>query len=162
MVEESSIHAFTIPSIDGGEIDFSAFSGRKILVVNTASDCGFTGQYQQLQQLYVEYGDKLVVVGFPSNDFGEQEQGTNREIMNFCSYRYGVTFPLASKSEVTGPQANAVFRWLTSREIDSNLNKTITWNFQKFLLNELGELIAVFPPSENPINQHLLSLLNPN
>ncbi|MFI5171291.1 MAG: glutathione peroxidase [Chitinophagales bacterium] len=157
-----SIHEFKVSSIEGGEIDFSAFKGKKLLVVNTASDCEFTPQYTQLQELFVHYKNKLVVIGFPSNNFGEQEPGTDREIKNFCSYRYGVTFPLASKSDVTGENINPVFKWLTSQEIGTELNKKVTWNFQKFFLNEDGELIAVFPPAEDPINDKLLELLNMN
>lgn len=162
MVKENTIHTFKVPAIDGGEIDFSAFKGKKVLVVNTASDCEFTTQYRQLQELYTSFNNNLVVVGFPSNNFGEQEPGTNKEIRNFCSYRYGVTFPLAAKSEVTGSAINPVFKWLKEQELDGDLNKSITWNFQKFLLNEDGELIAVFPPSVDPINDELLGFLNLN
>lgn len=162
MVEEKTIHAFKVPSIEGGEIDFSAFKGKKLLIVNTASDCEFTTQYRQLQELFTNFKDDLVVVGFPSNNFGEQEPGTNKEIKNFCSYRYGVTFPLAAKSEVIGDEINPIFRWLTEQELPGNLNRTITWNFQKFLLNEEGKLIAVFPPAVDPINTELLQLVSPN
>ncbi len=157
-----TIHDFSVPSIDGGEISFSAFKGKKILVVNTASDCMYTDQYKQLQELFSVYGSRLAVVGFPSNDFGEQEPGTDREIKNFCSYRYGVTFPLASKSAVIGPTMNPVFRWLTSLDFDGGLNKTVTWNFQKFLLDETGVLIAVFPPAAEPLNDAMLSFLGEN
>ena len=160
MSGNDSIHQFKVPSIDGGEIDFSDFRGKKILVVNTASDCEFTQQYSQLQELFTTYKNTMTVVGFPSNNFGEQEPGTDREIRNFCSYRYGVTFPLASKSDVIGKNANPVFEWLTSQEFTSGKNKKITWNFQKFLLDEQGKLIAVFPPAEEPINDVLLDMLN--
>ena len=143
MVVTDSIHAFTFRSIDGGTIDFSAFKGKKVLVVNTASDCMYTDQYKQLQELHDNYADKLVIVGFPSNDFGEQEPGTDREIKNFCSYKYGVTFPLASKSEVIGVNSNPIFKWLISLPFENTLNKSIVWNFQKFLLNEEGKLIHI-------------------
>ncbi len=162
MVKENTIHSFKVPSIDGGEIDFSTFKGKKVLVVNTASDCEYTTQYRQLQELFANYKNNLVVVGFPSNNFGEQEPGTNKEIRNFCSYRYGVTFPLAAKSEVIGDAINPVFKWLNDQEFEGGLNKSISWNFQKFLLNEEGKLIAVFPPSMDPINEELLELLNLN
>lgn len=162
MAGVNSIHAFRYPSIEGGEIDFASFSGKKILVVNTASDCMYTDQYMQLQELYARYSDRLVVVGFPSNDFGEQEPGTDKEIKNFCSYRYGVTFPLASKSDVIGINTNPVFKWLTTVDFDGGANTTISWNFQKFLLNEEGMLIAVFPPAADPINETMLSLINMN
>ncbi len=162
MVKENTIHTFKVPSIEGGEIDFSTFKGKKLLIVNTASDCEFTTQYHQLQELFTNFNNNLVVVGFPSNNFGEQEPGTNKEIRNFCSYRYGVTFPLAAKSEVIGESINPVFKWLKEQSLDGDLNKSITWNFQKFLLNEEGELIAVFPPSVDPINEELMGLLNLN
>lgn len=162
MVSGDSIHTFNFPSIDGGNIDFSTFKGKKLLVVNTASDCMYTDQYMQLQELHENYSEKLNIVGFPSNDFGEQEPGTDREIKNFCSYKYGVTFPLASKSEVIGVNSNPIFKWLMSIDFKNTLNKSITWNFQKFLLNEDGHLIAVFPPATDPINDELLALLNEN
>ena len=155
---ERSIHEFTYPSIDGGVIDFSEFKGKKLLVVNTASDCMYTDQYMQLQELFENYGDKIMVIGFPSNNFGEQEPGTNKEIKNFCSYKYGVTFPLASKSDVVGKDANPIFNWLTNQEFKNTLNKEISWNFQKFLLDEHGKLIEVFPPAADPINDQLIEI----
>ncbi len=157
---ERSIHEFTFPSIEGGVIDFTTYKGKKILVVNTASDCMYTGQYVQLQELFELHGDKLTVIGFPSNDFGDQEPGTNREIKTFCSYNYGVTFPLASKSNVTGKEANPVFKWLTEQDFKNSLNKEITWNFQKFLLDENGQLIEVFTPATDPINDVLVELIS--
>lgn len=162
MVAVDSIHSFSFPSIDGGTIDFAQLKGKKLLVVNTASDCMYTDQYMQLQELHEKYADKLAIVGFPSNDFGEQEPGTDREIKNFCSYKYGVTFPLASKSEVIGIEANPIFKWLTGLTFKNNLNKSIAWNFQKFLLDENGQLIAVFPPATDPINDELLAILDIN
>lgn len=162
MADNSSIHEFKVSSINGGTIDFSEFKGKKLLVVNTASDCEYTTQYKQLQELYANYQDKLVVVGFPSNNFGGQEPGSDKEIKNFCEYRYGVTFPLASKSDVIGKNMNEVFKWLTKQELTSGLNKIITWNFQKFLLDENGKLIAVYPPETDPINEDIIGLLEPN
>lgn len=151
-----TLHDFTFPAIDGGTINFADFAGKKVLVVNTASDCMYTDQYKQLQELHELYADKLAVVGFPSNDFGEQEPGSDREIKNFCSYKYGVTFSLASKSEVIGANANPVFKWLTREPFPGDANKEVAWNFQKFLCDENGNLIDVFPPAANPINDKLL------
>lgn len=162
MADNSSIHEFKVSSINGGTIDFSEFKGKKLLVVNTASDCEYTTQYKQLQELYANYQDKLVVVGFPSNNFGGQEPGSDKEIKNFCEYRYGVTFPLASKSDVIGKNMNEVFQWLSKQELTLGLNKIITWNFQKFLLDENGKLIAVYPPETDPINEDIIGLLEPN
>jgi len=157
---ERSIHEFTFPSIEGGVINFADYKGKKLLLVNTASDCMYTDQYMQLQELFENYGDKIVVIGFPSNDFGEQEPGTNKEIKSFCSYKYGVTFPLASKSDVIGKDTNPVFRWLTTQDFKNNLNKEIIWNFQKFLLDEEGILIEVFSPATDPINDVLIDRIN--
>lgn len=158
----STLHDFRFPSIDGGVIDFSQFAGKKVLIANTASDCMYTDQYKQLQELHKRFADKLVIIGFPSNDFGEQEPGTDREIKNFCSYKYGVTFPLASKSEVIGAQANPVFKWLTTQPLSSGANQAIAWNFQKFLCDEDGRLIDVFPPAADPINDTLLHHIGVN
>ncbi|MBC8046795.1 MAG: glutathione peroxidase [Fimbriimonadaceae bacterium] len=160
MQEIDSIYNYTFPSIDGGVIDFSQFKGKKILIVNTASECIYTIQFAQLQELHENFSDKLVIIGFPSNDFGEQEPGTNKEIINFCKYKYGVTFLLAAKSELIGKDANPVFKYLTSLDFKDETNKIITWNFQKFLLDEAGKLIAVFPPATEPINDEMMLCLN--
>jgi glutathione peroxidase len=145
-----SIHQFKIKSIDGGVIDFSKFKGKKILVVNTASECGYTPQYEALQKLADQYKDKLVVVGFPANNFGGQEPGTDAEIKQFCKARYGVTFPLASKISVTGTDAAPIYKWLTQKKENGVLDATIKWNFNKFLLDENGTMIAYFPSSTKP------------
>lgn len=160
MEDPHSIYAFTVPSIGGGIIDFSQFKGKKILIVNTASECLYTVQFEQLQELHKNFPDKIAVIGFPSNDFGEQEPGTNKEIINFCKFRYGVTFPLAEKTEVIGRNAHPVFKYLTSLPFKNDSNKNITWNFQKFLLDEEGKLIAVFPPATDPLNDEMIDLLS--
>lgn len=154
-----TIYAFKVPSIEGGTIDFSKYKGRKILVVNTASKCGFTPQYEGLEKLYKEYQDKLVVVGFPANNFGQQEPGTNEEIQKFCKIRYGVTFPLASKVDVVGENAHPLFKWLTSKEENGVLDATIGWNFTKFLLDENGKLLASFPSKVTPDSEDILKYL---
>lgn len=159
MQNVDSIYDLSFTAIGGGTIHFSDYRGKKILIVNTASECMYTNQFAQLQELHENFSDKLIIAGFPSNNFGEQEPGTNVEIKNFCKYRYGVTFLLAEKSEVTGKNANSVFQFLTSLPFKNNLNKTISWNFQKFLLDEKGKLIAVFPPATDPINDEMMALL---
>jgi len=145
-----SIHPFRVDRIDGGEIDFAEFEGLKILVVNVASECGYTPQYQQLQELYEEFQDSLVVVGFPSNDFGGQEPGSNAEIHAFCTARYGVTFPLAAKVSVKGPQAHELFQWLTHKEQNGVLDCSLPWTFNTFLLDPHGRLQAWHPSSVSP------------
>ena len=154
-----SIHQFTIESLDGGKIDFSAFKGKKILVVNTASECGYTPQYKELQALYAAHQDHLVIVGVPANDFGGQEPGSNAEIGSFCQKNYGVTFPMAAKSVVTGENACALYQWLTKKANNGVLDATVTWNFNKFLLNEEGKLIKKMDSKVKPNDPEILDLL---
>lgn len=154
-----SIHEFKVPSIDGGTIDFGAFKGKKVLVVNTASECGYTRQYEGLQKLYEENKEKLVIVGFPANDFGKQEPGANEEIKEFCKAKFGVTFPLAAKVAVTGEEKHPLFKWLTSREENGVMDAEIKWNFTKFLLDEEGKLVATFPSKVEPISEDILQYL---
>jgi glutathione peroxidase len=152
-----SIHQFVCEGIDGEKINFADFKGRKVLVVNVASECGFTPQYQQLQELYLEFQDKLMIVGFPSNQFGGQEPGTDEEIKAFCEKRYGVSFSLSAKTKVTGPEAHEVYQWLSEQARINNLDPQVHWNFQKYLLDENGRLIAVFPSSITPLDDQILS-----
>jgi glutathione peroxidase len=154
-----SIHQFKVTSLDGGEIDFSTFKGKKILIVNTASECGYTPQYKDLQALYDQYKDKLVIVGFPSNDFGGQEPGTNDEIKSFCTKNYGVSFPMAAKVSVKGDNIAPIYQWLTQKEKNGALDAEIKWNFNKFLLNENGEIIANFESSTNPLSKDITDKL---
>jgi glutathione peroxidase len=159
MMKTKSIHSFKVKSIEGGEIDFSKFKGKKILVVNTASKCGYTPQYEALQKLYKEYEKKLVIVGFPCNQFGGQEPGTEGEIKEFCKVRYGVTFPLAAKVDVKGSTAAPIYKWLCSKGENGVLDAEIKWNFNKFLLNEKGELLAYFPSSVKPDSDEIAKYL---
>ena len=151
----SSIHEFKVPSLDGSTIDFSKFKGKKILVVNTASECGYTPQYADLQKLYDAYKSKLVVVGFPANNFGGQEPGSNAEIKEFCKKNYGVTFPMAEKVSVKGNDTHPLFKWLTTKNENGVMDADIKWNFTKFLLDENGKLIAVFPSKVNPMSEEI-------
>lgn len=143
----SSIHQFKVAALNGGTIDFAKFKGKKILIVNTASACGYTKQYAGLQKLYEAYKDKLVIVGFPCNQFGGQEPGSAEEIETFCKKNYGVTFPMAAKIDVKGANAAPIYKWLCNKDQNGVLDATIKWNFNKFLLNEKGELISYFPSS---------------
>ena len=146
----TSIHQFKVKSIDGGTIDFSKFKGKKILVVNVASQCGFTRQYAGLEKLYEANKEKLVIVGFPANNFGSQEPGTDNDIVQFCKARFGVTFPMASKISVKGDDTAPIYKWLTSKDQNGVLDATIGWNFNKFLLDENGKLLAYFPSKVEP------------
>ncbi|CAN5855754.1 glutathione peroxidase [soil metagenome] len=154
-----SIHQFKVASLDGGNIDFASFKGKKILVVNTASECGYTPQYKDLQALYEKYKDKLVIVGFPANNFGGQEPGTNTEIKSFCEKNYGVTFPMAAKISVNGNDTAPIYLWLTQKEKNGVLDATIKWNFNKFLLDENGKMIAYFPSMVTPMSEDITSKL---
>ena len=154
-----SIHSFKVKSIEGGEIDFSKFKGKKILVVNTASKCGFTPQYEALQKISQDYKDKLVVVGFPCNQFGAQESGTEEEIQSFCKARFGVTFPLSAKIDVKGDNIAPVYKWLCSKSENGVLDAEIKWNFNKFLLDENGKMIAYFPSKVTPDSEEILKYL---
>ena len=155
----SSIHQFKVKSIDGGTIDFSKFKGKKILVVNVASQCGYTRQYAGLEKLYEANKTKLVIVGFPANNFGEQEPGTDNDIVQFCKARFGVTFPMASKISVKGDDIAPIYKWLTNREQNGVLDATIGWNFNKFLLDENGKLLAYFPSKVEPDSDEIVKYL---
>jgi glutathione peroxidase len=154
-----SIHSFKVKSIDGGTIDFAKFKGKKILVVNTASKCGYTPQYEALQKVADQYKDKLVIVGFPANNFGAQEPGTDGEIVEFCKKNYGVTFPLASKISVKGDDTAPIYKWLTNKAENGVLDATIAWNFNKFLLDENGKMIAYFPSKVTPDSEEITKYL---
>lgn len=159
IVTASSIYEFKVEALDGSTIDFSKFKGKKILVVNTASKCGLTPQYEGLEKLYTTYKDKLVIVGFPANNFGGQEPGTNVEIGEFCKKNYGVSFPMAAKVSVKGDDTAPIYKWLCSKTENGVLDAEIKWNFGKFLLDENGHLIAYFPSKVEPMSEELTSKL---
>lgn len=155
----NSIYKFSVEGIDGGKIKFKKFKGKKILVVNTASKCGYTPQYADLEKLYETYKEKLVIVGFPANNFRQQEPGGNDEIKKFCTENYGVTFPMAAKVSVVGDDIHPLFKWLTSKSENGIMDAEIKWNFTKFLLDENGKLIKVFPSKVKPMDAEITSLL---
>lgn len=154
-----TIYDYKVESLDGKEINFADFKGKKILIVNTASECGFTPQYADLQKVADEYKDKLVVVGFPANNFGGQEPGSNAEIGAFCQKNFGVTFPMAAKVSVKGEDIAPIFKYLTEKELNGVKNASIMWNFTKFLIDENGKLIDSFAsttkPTSEAITKHL-------
>jgi glutathione peroxidase len=156
----SNIYDFKVSSLDGNSIDFSKYKGKNILIVNTASQCGYTKQYADLEKLYEQYKGNLVIIGFPANNFGGQEPGTNKEIKEFCSKNYGVTFPMAEKISVKGEDIHPLFQYLTSKEKNGQMNADIKWNFTKFLINKEGKLVAVFPSSVNPMSEEITKYLN--
>ena len=158
-VTAKSIYDFKVEALDGGTIDFSQYKGKKILIVNTASECGYTPQYEGLEALYEKYKDRLVIVGFPANNFGGQEPGSNTQIKEFCKKNYGVTFPMAAKISVKGDDAAPIYKWLCSKADNGVLDAEIKWNFNKFLLDENGKLITKFESKVTPMSEELTSKL---
>ena len=156
---QQSIYDFKVEGLEGGTIDFATFKGKKILVVNTASECGFTPQYKELQSLYEQYKEKLVIVGFPANNFGGQEPGSAAQIKAFCEKNYGVTFPMAAKISVKGSDMAPLYKWLTSKEANGVLDAEIGWNFNKFLIDEKGHMVAYFPSKVKPMGEEITSKL---
>ncbi|MFC4686692.1 glutathione peroxidase [Epilithonimonas pallida] len=157
--QAKSIHSFKVEALDGSTIDFSKFKGKKILVVNTASECGFTPQYADLEKLYEAYKDKLVVVGFPANNFGGQEPGSNHEIATFCQRNYGVQFPMAAKISVKGDDIAPIYKFLTDKKENGVKNTKILWNFTKILLDEKGNVIDSFVSTTNPMSDSITKYL---
>lgn len=154
-----TVHDFTIKTINGLEINLATLKGKKILIVNVASECGYTPQYKNLQLLSERYKDKLVVLGFPSNDFGAQEPGTNTEIQTFCTKNYGVTFPIMDKVTVIGKNAHPLYLYLSNKELNGVTEKAPTWNFCKYLIDENGKIIQFFPSKIDPLSEELTKLI---
>lgn len=159
-LKSDTIYSFKVQGLDGATIDFAQFKGKKILVVNTASKCGFTPQYEGLERLYKRFSDKLVIVGFPSNDFLDQEPGKNAEIAVFCQRNYGVTFPMATKVDVKGKQQAPIYQWLTNKSLNGVEGSAVLWNFQKYLIDENGRLMKHFSPKTEPEDIEILKLLD--
>lgn len=154
-----TIYDYKVEGLEGQEINFADFKGKKILIVNTASECGFTPQYADLEKLSKDYADKLVVIGFPANNFGGQEPGSNEEIGAFCEKNFGVTFPLAAKVSVKGDDTAPIFKYLTNKDMNGVKNTTIMWNFTKFLVDENGHLIDSFISTTKPTSESITKYL---
>lgn len=155
-----SFYSLKTISINGEEYDFSQLKGKKVLIVNTASNCGYTDQYEQLQQLHEKFKNKLIILGFPSNDFKEQEKGTDQEIAQFCKANFGVTFPLMKKSSVIKtPAQNNIFHWLSDSSNNGWNQKEPSWNFSKYIINEQGVLTNYFDPSISPLSEEVINAI---
>ena len=153
----NSIHQFTVEDIEGNLFDFSALEGKKIIIVNVASYCGLTPQYEDLQELYDKYKDKnLVIVGFPANNFLSQEPGSNESIQTFCSAKYGVTFPMMAKISVKGNKQHPIYTWLTSEEQNGVESTSVGWNFQKYLINGDGTYHAMIDPRASILDEEVI------
>lgn len=158
--QPANLHQFKVTAIDGSEFDLSTLKGKKVMIVNTASKCGFTSQYKLLQELYENYGgEKFVIIGFPANNFMNQEPGSNEEIQNFCSANYGVTFPMMEKISVKGKDMHPLYQWLTTKSLNGKSDTGVSWNFQKFLIDEEGNLVDVLSPATKPDDKKVLNWL---
>lgn len=155
-----TLFEFKTTTLDGKEFDLSSLKGKKVLIVNTASKCGLTPQYKDLEALYEKYGsDNFVIVGFPANNFGAQEPGSNKEISEFCTQNYGVTFPMMSKISVKGDDMDPIYSWLTQKSENGLMDAPVQWNFQKFLIDENGNLVEMVPPKELPNNDRIIKFI---
>tara|TARA_B110000444_G_scaffold261369_1_gene312970 strand:- start:1839 stop:2432 length:594 start_codon:yes stop_codon:yes gene_type:complete len=156
----SDFYTLTCKTLDGEGFNFKSLRGKKVLIVNTASECGFTPQYEGLQKLHEEYGgDEFVILGFPCNDFGKQESGTSEEIGNFCSKNFGVTFQMMEKVSVNGANTHPVYNWLLNKSDNGVSNHNVRWNFHKFLIDENGALVASLRSGVNPMDKSVINFL---
>ncbi|MFN0049828.1 MAG: glutathione peroxidase [Cytophagales bacterium] len=154
-----SFYEFKLNDINGTPIDFSVYKGKKVLIVNVASQCGYTPQYKDLEELHEKYGKKITILGFPANNFGGQEPGTNKDIASFCTKNYGVKFQMFEKVSVKGSDASPLYLWLSSKDQNGWNDSEPTWNFCKYLVNEKGELIKFFKSGVNPMSSDITDLL---
>lgn len=154
-----SFYSLSIESIDGQTIDFSQFKGKKVICVNVASKCGHTPQYSELEKLYQKYKDKLVIIAFPCNQFLFQEPGSNKDIQEFCTKNYGITFLLTSKIDVKGSGQHPVYQWLTSKAQNEKMDSEVKWNFQKYLINENGEWVTFFDSKIQPMDPSIIAAI---
>jgi len=158
VAQNKTLYDFKATTLDGQAYDLSALKGKKVLVVNTASKCGLTPQYETLQKLYNTYKDRnFVIIGFPANNFMKQEPGTNTEIKEFCTKNYGVTFPMMSKISVKGDDIDPLYKWLTLKSLNGVVDAEVQWNFQKFMIDEQGKLVGFASPKEKPDSEKIIS-----
>ena len=158
--QTSGFYDFKVKTLEGEDFDLSSLKGKKVMVVNTASKCGFTPQYKDLEALYEKYQGKLVIIGFPANNFANQEPGTASEIRQFCTLNYGVTFPMMEKISVRGNDIHPLYKWLTSKDKNGIMDSEVKWNFQKYLLDENGKLIDVLYSRGKPESEKVIAWLS--
>jgi len=156
----NSIYDIPLKTIEGNDTSLKAYQGKKILIVNVASNCGYTKQYADLEKLHKLHGDKVVVLGFPANDFGGQEPGANEEIAEFCQKNFGVTFPLFEKASVIGAEQQPLYQWLTNKETNGSNSEAPAWNFSKYLISENGSILKFYPSKVSPLDEELLRDIN--
>jgi glutathione peroxidase len=158
--QSPSFYDFKVKTLEGKEFDFSSLKGKKVMVVNTASKCGFTPQFKDLEELYEQYGQVLVIIGFPANNFMNQEPGSATEIRQFCTQNYGVTFPMMEKISVKGNDMHPLYKWLTSKEKNGVMDSEVKWNFQKYLIDEKGKLTDVVFSKEKPGSDKVIAWIS--
>ncbi|MCX6302761.1 MAG: glutathione peroxidase [Bacteroidia bacterium] len=158
--QSDGFYSFKVKTLEGGDFDFASLKGKKVMIVNTASKCGYTPQYADLEKLYQQYGDKLVILGFPANNFMNQEPGSASEIRQFCTENYGVTFQMMDKISVKGNDMHPLYKWLTSKEKNGVMDSEVKWNFQKYLIDENGKLVDVLYSKEKPGSEKVMDLLS--
>ena len=157
IAQDSGFYGFKVKTLDGGEFDFSTLKGKKVMIVNTASKCGFTPQYKELEEVYEQYKGDLVIIGFPANNFANQEPGSASEIRKFCTENYGVTFPMMAKISVKGDDMAPIYKWLTSKKENGVMDSEVQWNFQKYLIDEDGKLVDVVYSKEKPDSEKIIA-----
>ncbi|WP_375434186.1 glutathione peroxidase [uncultured Hymenobacter sp.] len=155
----ATVYDFTVTSIDGKDVKLSQYKGKKLLIVNTASECGYTPQYKELEELYKKHGDKVTVLGFPANNFGGQEPGTNEQISSFCEKNYGVTFPLFSKVSVKGDDTAPLYKFLSDKAKNGTVSDAPSWNFCKYLVDEQGHVVGFYPSKVKPMSEELVAAI---
>ena len=158
--QQSGFYDFKVKTLEGEDFDLASLRGKKVMVVNTASKCGYTPQYEDLEALHKQYGQKLVIIGFPANNFLNQEPGTALEIRQFCTENYNVTFTLMEKISVKGRDMHPLYKWLTSKELNGVMDSDVKWNFQKYLIDENGKLIDVLYSKEKPGSEKVIAWLS--
>jgi glutathione peroxidase len=156
--QKTNFHSFKTKTIDGADFNLASLKGKKVLVVNTASKCGLTPQYKDLQELYAKYGgDKFVIIGFPANNFLSQEPGSNADIKQFCKEEYKVTFPMMQKISVKGDDMDPIYKWLTSKAQNGKMDADVSWNFQKFMIDENGNFVDMASPRTKPNDEKIIN-----
>jgi glutathione peroxidase len=158
--QSSGFYDFKVKTLEGKDFDFATLKGKKVMVVNTASKCGFTPQYKDLEEVYQKYQDDLIIIGFPANNFMNQEPGSAEEIRKFCAANYGVTFPMMAKISVKGDDMAPIYKWLTSKAKNGVMDSEVKWNFQKYLIDEKGKLFDVIYSKEKPSSDKVIAWIS--
>ncbi len=158
--QTSGFYSFKVKTLEGKDFDFASLKGKKVMIVNTASKCGFTPQYKDLEELYEKYQDKLVIIGFPANNFANQEPGNARQIREFCTNNYHITFPIMEKISVKGNDMHPLYKWLTSKNENGVMDSEVKWNFQKYLIDENGKLVDVLYSKDKPGSDRTIEWLS--